>query len=108
MTELLDLEQRLRAAVDAFPAPVRAELLRILQLPEEERAQAIGELYRWGAVPKLAELLIDLEEERAAKALVLGATRSTQVNAKDSRAKNVRSSVGSSVRPASFVRSGTS
>ncbi len=38
-------------------------MLRILELPEEERIREIGRLYQAGTIPGLAELLIDLEED---------------------------------------------
>jgi hypothetical protein len=53
-----------------MPAGVRAELLRILELPEAERASAIGDLHRSGIAPNLAELLIDLEEIEGVRAMV--------------------------------------
>lgn len=71
MTDLLDIEQRLQNAVEALPPQVRPGVLRILTLPDKERADAIGTLYQTGpAVRSLAELLIDLEAEPRAKALV--------------------------------------
>jgi len=54
------------------PAP-RAELLHVLILPDFDCADAIGSYY-WGN-PKtrtFAELLIDCEEDRAARAVVFG------------------------------------
>jgi len=38
-------------------------LLRILELPEEERVREIGQLYQAGTIPGLVELLLDLEED---------------------------------------------
>lgn len=72
---LLRLEQRLRRSVEGFPPAVRGGLLDALTAPDAERAAAIGRLYRSGKAPALAELLIDLEEEPAAKALVVGELR---------------------------------
>ncbi len=63
MTELLELERRLRQTILSCHPPVQSEVLRILRLPGEDRARAIGELYRWGAVPELVDLLIDIEAE---------------------------------------------
>ena len=71
MTELLQLERRLRRTIVRCHPPEQAEVLRILRLPGEDRARAIGELYRWGAVPELVNLLIDVEaEEPAVRTLV--------------------------------------
>jgi len=50
-------------ALAFYPREVRRELLRILELPEEERIREIGHLYQAGTIPGLAELLIDLEED---------------------------------------------
>jgi hypothetical protein len=74
-----ELERRLRERLDALgPAP-RAELLHVLMLPDFlpdfERADRFGEY--WGS-PKtrtFTELLIDLEEDKAARAVVFGLLR---------------------------------
>jgi hypothetical protein len=55
-----------------FPPPVRAMLLGLLRLPPEERAQATSLLYRSGLAKQLSELLMDLEEHRAARTVVVG------------------------------------
>jgi hypothetical protein len=69
---LLRLERRLRKRLDAVrPAP-RAELLRVLMLPDFERSAAIGELWSYPAARVLAELLSECEEDRAKRALVVG------------------------------------
>jgi hypothetical protein len=62
---------RIRVALAAFHDPLRPGLLRILTLPDDERAQAIGEMFQEGVTPNLAELLIDLEEEPALRATVV-------------------------------------
>ena len=56
-------DQRFHVAMAFYPAPIRRELLRILELPEEERVREIGQLYQAGTIPGLAELLLDLEED---------------------------------------------
>jgi hypothetical protein len=58
-------------ALEAFPELLRPGLLRILTLPDEERAQAIGEMFQEGITSNLSELLIDLEEEPALRASVV-------------------------------------
>jgi hypothetical protein len=69
------LDRRLRARLDALgPAP-RAELLHVLILPDFERADRIREF--WGNPKKrtFAELLIDCEEDRALRAVLVGMLR---------------------------------
>jgi hypothetical protein len=61
---LEDAEDRIRAALAPVPADVRRDLLRALTLPQDERAAAIGHLYRKSGGGALAELLIDPEEDR--------------------------------------------
>jgi hypothetical protein len=53
--DLFDFDIRMARTLRAMPAGVRAELLRILELPEAERASAIGDLHRSGVAPNLAE-----------------------------------------------------
>jgi hypothetical protein len=53
------------------PAP-RAELLHVLKLPDFERADRIGEFWSYPESRAFAELLIDLEEDKAARAVVFG------------------------------------
>jgi hypothetical protein len=67
-----DLEKRLQARLDALgPAP-RAELLHVLMLPDFERADRIGEFWGYPETRTFGELLIDLEEDKAARAVVFG------------------------------------
>jgi hypothetical protein len=68
--DLFDFDIRMARTLRAMPAPILAELLRILELPEAERASAIGDLHRSGIAPNLAELLIDLEEVEGVRAMV--------------------------------------
>jgi hypothetical protein len=69
-----ELERRLRQRLDALgPAP-RAELLHVLTLPDFDRADRIGEFWN----PKtrtFAELLIDCEEDRTLRAVLVGMLR---------------------------------
>jgi len=53
------------------PAP-RAELSLVLMLPDFERADRIGEFWSYPESRAFAELLIDLEEDKAARAVVFG------------------------------------
>jgi hypothetical protein len=67
--------RRLRDCLDALgPAP-RAELLHVLLLPDFDRADRIGEFWGYPETRTFGELLIDLEEEPAAKAVVWGLLR---------------------------------
>jgi hypothetical protein len=66
------LESRLRERLDDLgPAP-RAELLHALMLPDLDRAERIGEFWGHPKTRTFGELLIDLEEDKAARAVVFG------------------------------------
>jgi hypothetical protein len=70
-----DGEAVLRARLEALPPAPRAELLHVLMLPDLERADAIGSY--WGN-PKtriFGELLIDCEEDRTLRAVLVGMLR---------------------------------
>jgi hypothetical protein len=57
---------------DAFgPAP-RAELHHVLMLPDFERADRIGEFWGHPETRTFGELLIDLEEDKVARAVIFG------------------------------------
>jgi hypothetical protein len=67
-----ELERRLRERLDALgPAP-RAELLHVLMLPDFERADRIGEFWGYPESRAFAELLIDCEEDRTLRAVLVG------------------------------------
>jgi hypothetical protein len=67
-----ELERRLQEPLDALgPAP-RAELLHVLMLPDLERAEQIGEFWSYPQSRALAELLIDCEEDRSLRAVLVG------------------------------------
>jgi hypothetical protein len=66
------LEETLRERLDALgPAP-RPELRHVLIVRYLERAERIGEFWSYPESRTFAELLIDLEEDKAARAVVFG------------------------------------
>jgi hypothetical protein len=70
-----ELERRLRERLDALgPAP-RAELLHVLMLPDFDRADRIGEFWGNPKTRTFAELLIDCEEDRTLRAVLVGMLR---------------------------------
>ena len=70
-----ELERRLRERLDVLgPAP-RAELLHVLMLPDFERADRIGEFWGYPRAATFAELLIDCEEDRTLRAVLVGILR---------------------------------
>jgi hypothetical protein len=67
-----ELERRLQERLDALgPAP-RAELLHVLMLPVFERADRIGEFWGYPESRAFADLLIDCEEDRTLRAVLVG------------------------------------
>jgi hypothetical protein len=73
-----ELERRLRERLDALgPAP-RAELLHVLMLPDFERADRIGEFWGYPQSRAFVELLIDCEEDRTLRAVLVGMLREAE------------------------------
>lgn len=58
--------------LEALPHAARAELLRVLMLPDLERAERIDEFWSYPQSRAFAELLIDLKEAKEAWAVVIG------------------------------------
>lgn len=72
MLTLPELKLLLHERLDAFPPAARGDLLHVLLLPDFYRAARIGEFYSNSRTRTFADLLIDLEEDRAARAIVVG------------------------------------
>jgi hypothetical protein len=70
-----EMEAALRARLQALPPAARAELRHVLHLPDFDRADAIGTFWGNPETRTFGELLIDLEEDKAARAVVFGLLR---------------------------------
>jgi hypothetical protein len=73
--DLPELERRLQEAVALYPPAVRVQMLRVLSLADDARARRIGELYADNRTRSLAEVLIDFEQDSAARAAITGMLR---------------------------------
>ena len=70
-----ELEKQLQKRLDALgPAP-RTELLHVPMLPDFDRADRIGEFWGYPESRAFAELLIDCEEDRTLRAVLVGMLR---------------------------------
>jgi hypothetical protein len=70
-----EIERALRQRLEALPPAARAELRHVLRLPDFDRADAIGTFWGHPETRSFGELLIDLEEDKAARAVVFGLLR---------------------------------
>lgn len=77
----LPIERELRRLLEALGPDAWVELLRILELTEEDRASRIALLYADPRLHTVAELLMDLEDDSAARGIVMAEFRS--VNQQD-------------------------
>jgi hypothetical protein len=66
-----DMEAALRERLDALEPALRAELLHVLMLPDFDRADRIGEFWGNPKTRTFAELLIDCEEDRTLRAVLV-------------------------------------
>ena len=73
-----ELEGQLRKRLDALAPAPRAELLHVLMLPDFGRADRIGSYWGNPATCTFAELLIDCEEDRTLRAVLVGMLREHQ------------------------------
>jgi len=67
-----ELGRRLRERLDALGPTPRAELLHVLMLPDFDRADRIGEFWGNPKTRTFAELLIDCEQDRTLRAVLVG------------------------------------
>jgi hypothetical protein len=72
---LIGLERKLRRDLDRLPPAARAELLHVLQLPDFDRAATIGDYWANPKTRPFADLLIECEENRYTRAVVVGMLR---------------------------------
>jgi hypothetical protein len=70
-----DVARRSTVAIESFPDAVKECILRILDMTDDRRASAIGELYQDKELRQLAELLIDLEVDPSIRKLVAAMIR---------------------------------
>jgi hypothetical protein len=70
-----EMEAGLRARLEALPPAARAELLHVLRLPDLDRVERIGEFWGHPETRSFAELLIDCEEDRTLRAVLVGMLR---------------------------------
>jgi hypothetical protein len=74
--EMLPAERHLAEDLAAYPQPMRRLLLEVLTTRDDaDRARRIGELYADDRSRSFAEFFIDLEEEPAARALLVETLR---------------------------------
>jgi hypothetical protein len=66
----LPTERELRRRLDELDPDARADLLRVLELPDEDRADQIAPFFADPRLQTIGEFLIDLEEDPAARAFV--------------------------------------
>jgi hypothetical protein len=73
-----EMEKALRARLEASPPAARAELIHVLRLPDFDRADRIGEFWASPETRTFGELLIDCEEDRVLRAVLVGVLREAE------------------------------
>ena len=69
-----ELELALHKRLDALPPAARAEFLHVLLLPDFDRVGAIQTYWSDPRTPSFGELLIDCEEDRTLREVLIGDT----------------------------------
>jgi hypothetical protein len=82
MPTIPELEQLPSQRLDALPLAARAELLHVLMLPDFERAARIGEFWSYPPSRTFAELLIECEEDRTLRAVLVGMLREMDLDSR--------------------------
>jgi len=70
-----EMEQAVRQRLEALPPAARSELLHLLRLPDFDRADANGMFWGHPQSRGFGEFLIDLEEDRTLRAVLVGMLR---------------------------------
>jgi hypothetical protein len=73
-----ELERELQVRLNFMPKAARAELLHVLLLPDFDRADAIGSYWGNPKTRTFAALLIDCEEDRVLRAVLVGVLREAE------------------------------
>jgi hypothetical protein len=85
-----DMEQALRTRLEALSPAARAELVHVLRLPDFDRIDRIGEFWASPETRTFGELLIDLEEDQAARRSCSGCWRKWSGSSPESTAPRAR------------------
>jgi hypothetical protein len=81
--DIEDIAVQLKGALRRIPQGRREEFLRLLQLPNDEQAAAIGRLYEMEIAPDTIELLIDLFDDPSMRRFLITELRVAGVPPRD-------------------------